>query len=305
MRIIVTGGSGFIGSHLIEELVAHGHQVFSVDVRDPLSKVKGVTHTTGDICDHETLTKTFASFKPDAVVHLAALPSIQQSIKEPHVSLRTNVAGTYSVIEAARSSGASRVVFASSAAVYGKTTEEMKGKPISESVALQPLNPYALAKKMGEEFMRMAADEKLWKSIDAVSLRFFNVYGPRKRRDSPYRTAIETFTEVWKEGKPFPIFGDGTQRRDFIFVKDVVRALRLAAERTEKFKGEIINIAYGKNFSVIDAANFIGGETHPKDFLPARPGEIKESLADTSKAKKLLGWSAEVSFKDGLQELKK
>lgn len=305
MKILVTGGSGFIGSHLIEELLAAGHEVLSMDWRDPVDPFPpGVIDFRTDLCEWEVLERDFAKAKPEAVCHLGAIPSVQKSILDPLPTMHSGVTGTYLVLEAARRHGVRRVVFASSGAVFGATGAEYAGKLLTEDLPLKPLNPYGLSKKMGEEMMRLWGSGEIWPGPDTVSLRFFNVFGPRQRRDAAYATCIERFLYQWEAGEPFTIVPDGTQRRDMVFVKDVVRAVRLAAEQTSDFQGEVINIGSGTNYSVLEIADEIGGTGHPRVFIEPRPGEVRETRADISKARRLLGWEPRVSFPEGIAILK-
>jgi UDP-glucose 4-epimerase len=304
MKILVTGGSGFIGSHLLEELTHAGHHVVSLDIRDPENRKSKIEYIRLDFCDHEKLSAVFAQHGFDAVCHLGALPSNQQSIKEPYVSLRSNVSGMFSVLEAARAHGVHRFVFASSAAVYGKTAFEKQGEPLTENDEPKPLNGYALAKTVGEKFVSLWSTDEIWKGIDGISLRFFNVFGPRQRRDSAYSTCIEKFLQAWQADEPFTIVPDGNQRRDMVYVKDVVRAIRLAAESQTRFNGAVVNIGSGRNYSILEIADIIGGSKHPRVFIDPRPGEIKISLAEISKAQKLLDWQPSISFEMGIDDIK-
>ncbi len=304
MKILVTGGSGFIGSYLLEELVTAGHTPASLDWREADSKLAGVEYTLLDFTKYDELLDVLKHLRPDVVVHLGAVPSVQTSIRTPMESMYSNVTGLYSVLEASRVAGVKRMIFASSAAVYGTTGKKYSGTPLSEDLPLDPVNPYGLQKKYGEEMMKMWA-EPLWEvNMDTVSLRFFNVFGPRQKRDSAYATAIERFLYQWRSGEALTIVPDGKQRRDMVFVKDVVRAIRLAAEAKASFKGEVINIGNGKNYSILEIADIIGGPSHKHAFIDPRPGEVRESLADVSKAKKLLGWEPRVSFAEGIKQLK-
>lgn len=291
MRILITGSSGFIGSHTVKEAQGRGHTIVPFDIAgDPRD----------DFRNFDAIQRACEKAEPDAVIHLGALPSIQQSLREPAISYETNVRGMWNVLEAARLSGARRVVFASSAAVYGITGEEYAGKPLSEDLPLQPKNPYGLAKKIGEQMVELWSRDTLWKSVDGVSLRFFNVYGPRQRRDSAYATAVERFFYQTKGKEPLTIVSPGTQRRDMVFVSDVARAVLAAAESNAAFRGAALNIGSGKNYSIQEIANIIGGTKYPRTLLPPRAGDVREVLADISRAKKLLGWSPEVSFEEGI-----
>ncbi len=302
-HVLVTGGSGFIGSHLIDELLAHGHAVTSLDIRPADHRVPGVEYVQLDFTDHPALCACFGRVRPELVCHFGAIPSVQVSIHDAHASMTANVAGTYSVLEAARRAGAGRVLLASSAAVYGRTALEHDGRALGEDLPLQPLSPYALAKKQGEEMLRLWATD-IWPSFDAVSLRFFNVFGPRQRRDAAYSTCIERFLGQWRDGQPFTIVPDGHQRRDMVFVTDVVRAVRLALEAPGRWGGQAFNIGGGRNYSILDIADLIGGPGHARTFIDPRPGEVRASLADTSRARQQLGWAPLVTFEEGIERLK-
>ncbi|TSC84172.1 MAG: UDP-glucose 4-epimerase [Parcubacteria group bacterium Gr01-1014_17] len=297
MRLLITGSSGFIGSYVAEEARARGHEVFPFDIKGS---------SRNDFRHFSAIKNACKKAKPEAVViHLGALPSVQQSIKEPEVTYETNVRGTWNVLEAARLGGARRFVFASSAAVYGTTGEEYDGKPLSEDLPLQPKNPYGLAKKIGEQMVEMWSRDTLWKNIDGVSLRFFNVFGPRQRRDSAYATAIEKFLYQVAKKEPLTVVSPGTQRRDMVFVRDVARAVLAAAEAKKPLCGVAINIGSGANYSIQEIADIIGGKKYPRVMLPPRQGDVLEVLADISRAKTLLNWSPEVSFEEGIKIIKK
>jgi UDP-glucose 4-epimerase len=300
---LVTGGSGFIGSHLIEHLLEHGHRVTSLDIRPPDHVQPGVRYLQADFTAHDELCAHLRRVEPELVCHLGAIPSVQVSIHDAHASMTANVAGTYSVLEASRRAGARRVLLASSAAVYGKTALDYDGRALSEDLPLQPASPYALAKKHGEEMLRLWTSP-IWQSIDAVSLRFFNVFGPRQRRDSAYATCIERFLAQWRAGEPLTIVPDGQQRRDMVFVADVVGAIRLALEAPAAWSGEVMNIGTGRNYSILEIADLIGGPDYPRVFIDPRPGEVRASLADATKARRLLGWTPLVTFEDGIERLK-
>jgi UDP-glucose 4-epimerase len=300
---LVTGGSGFIGSHLIEHLLEHGHRVTSLDIRPPDRVQPGVRYVQADFTAHEQLCAHLDRIKPGLVCHLGAIPSVQVSIRDAHASMTANVAGTYSVLEASRRAGVSRLLLASSAAVYGRTALDHDGSALTEDLPLQPFSPYALAKKHGEEMLRLWTSP-IWESIDAVSLRFFNVFGPRQRRDSAYATCIERFLAQWRAGEPLTIVPDGRQRRDMVFVTDVVRAIRLALEAPGAWGGEVMNIGTGRNYSILEIADLIGGAGYPRVFIEPRPGEVRASLADTSKARHRLGWAPLVPFEQGIERLK-
>lgn len=302
-HVLVTGGSGFIGSHLIEHLVQHGHRVTSLDIRKPDRVEPGVEYVQADFTEHAALCAYLERIRPELVCHLGAIPSVQVSIRDAYASMTANVAGTYSVLEASRRAGARRVLLASSAAVYGRTALEHDGAALAEGLPLQPFSPYALAKKQGEEMLRLWTTP-IWEAIDAVSLRFFNVFGPRQRRDSAYATCIERFLGQWRAGEPFTIVPDGHQRRDMVFVTDIVRAIRLALEADGAWGGDVMNVGTGRNYSILEIADLIGGPAYPRVFIEPRPGEVRSSLADATRARQRLGWEPLVTFEDGIERLK-
>jgi UDP-glucose 4-epimerase len=302
-HVLVTGGSGFIGSHLIEHLVQQGHRVTSFDIRRPDWTEGGVRYVQADFTEHEALCTEMQAMRPELVCHLGAIPSVQVSIRDAHASMTANVAGTYSVLEASRRAGARRILLASSAAVYGKTALEHDGAALTEDLPLQPFSPYALAKKHGEEMLRLWTTP-IWDPIDAVSLRFFNVFGPRQSRESAYATCIERFLAQWRADEPLTIVPDGKQRRDMVFVTDVVRAMRLALEAPAAWNGEALNIGTGRNYSILEIADLIGGPEYPRVWIDPRPGEVRSSLADVRRARQRLGWEPLVAFEEGIERLK-
>jgi len=304
-KVLITGGAGFIASHLIESLQERDCEIHSFDLVESTFKPYGVKWHEGDFREISSIENSIKEIKPDVVVHLGALPSVQTSILEPASSLDTNMRGTWNVMEASRKNGVKRVIFASSAAVYGFTGEEMAGKALSEDLPLKPKNPYGLAKKTGEEFMNMWSRKDLLEGeMDAVSLRFFNVYGERQRRDSAYATAIERFLYQWQSNEPLTIVPPGTQKRDVVYVKDLAKAIRSAVLSEKDFEGVAINIGSGKNYSIREIAEVVGGEGYPTVDIDPRPGDVKEVLADVNRAKELLDWKAETSFEEGIKLVK-
>ncbi len=303
-RVIITGGAGFIGSHTAEEFLANGYEVVIVDnlrsgSKDNLTEVADrVTFIEGDIRDKELLTKTLK--KGDIVIHLAAFVSVPESIKNPEESHDINVTGSNTLYVAANEAGASRVITASSAAIYG----EPQKVPISEDHRKMSLSPYALHKNICEDY------GKLYSTLGSMPFlfpRFFNVYGPRQSTKGGYAAVIPVFAEKIKTGEPATIEGDGTAVRDFIYVKDVARALRLAAEvELKDSKFEAFNIGAGKPITINELwqtlCKVLDKEILPV-YGPARVGDIHTSLADVSKAKSLLNFEAETSFEDGLRSL--
>lgn len=294
-KAVVVGGAGFIGSTLVDALVAEG---FEVSVVDNLSQgkkeqvhKKAVLHVF-DVNDQRRLYKVMKGAL--YVFHLAALPRVQFSIEQPFDAHVANVDGTLSVLISAQQAGVKRVIYSASSSAYG----DQPTLPLVETMRAAPKSPYGLQKYIGELYMR------LWYEVyglETVSLRYFNVYGPRLNPDGAYALVIGRFLKQRMEGKPMTITGDGRQTRDFTHVRDVVRANILAAKSTRVGKGEVFNIGAGKNISILDVAKAIGG---PVTYIPARL-EPHDTLADNSSAKKILGWKPEVTFAEGIKELKK
>lgn len=282
-KVIITGGAGFIGAHLAEEIKRLGYEVEIVDIAiDPKRDVRKL----------EALRPIFKGAK--YIFHLAALPSVSYSIEHPAETNETNLTGTLNVLIAAKETGVKRVIFSSSAAVYG----DQEQLPVKENVVLWPKSPYAIQKLASELYLKHFADIK---SLETVSLRYFNVYGEGQNAHGPYASAIPIFIEQKKGDKSLTIVDDGKQTRDFVNIKDVVTANILAMESQKVGGGESINIASGEAVSINEIAKIIGGKV---EHLPPRL-EIKNSLADISLAKKLLNWEPKVKLADGLRELLK
>ncbi len=298
MKYIVTGGAGFIGSHVVDQLVARGDEVHIVDnflsgKRERVNP-KATVHEI-DIRDFEKLGPVFKGAV--GIFHLAAQPRMQYSIKEPRLTNDINITGTLNVLLAARDAGVKRVVYSASSSAYG-TKHPM---PLREDMEALPVIPYAIQKRVGEQYCEMVSR---FYGLETVAIRYFNVYGPRQTTavDGPYATVIGIFLEQAKNGQPMTVVPDGTQRRDFTHVYDVARANLLAMESPKVGKGEIINIGTATNYSVLQVADMIGGKWK---FTDPRQGETKETLADNSKAKELLDWEPKVGFEEGMAELKK
>ena len=292
-KLIVTGGAGFIGSHLADRLVADGHEVVVVD-NLMLGKKEFVNKKAkfikADIRDAKKMVKAFAG--ADAVFHLAADPRLQVSIEKPELTHDINVNGTFNVLKCAKDAGVKKVIFTSSCAVYGDQTS----LPIAETALVSPLSPYGLHKLIGEQYARIFSS---CFGLETVCLRYFNVFGPRKLATGSYPMVIPIFLDQKKNGKKLTIVGDGEATRDYVHVSDVVEA-NIAAWKSEVKDGTAINIGSGKQTSVNAIAKIIGGET---ENLPPRPGEMRYIEADTSLAKKLLGFEAKVSLEQGIKEL--
>jgi UDP-glucose 4-epimerase len=292
--IVITGGSGFIGTHLSELLIEQGHAVRIIDIVPvPLgSKAEFVRAT---ILDPGRLQKLFAG--ADAVVHLAALIDVQASIADPASDFQVNAVGTLNVLEAARRAGVPKVAFASSAAVYGNP-EEM---PVPESHATVPLSPYGASKLSAERLVVLY--NRLY-SMQNTALRLFNVFGRGQNPASPYSGVITKFANALAEGKQPLIYGDGKQTRDFVHVDDVANAFLLAIE--SQGNESPINIGSGVETSLLELLGkmcyFSDNKMNPK-FMPEREGEIMRSVASISLAKKTLGYSPKIALGQGLKEI--
>jgi UDP-glucose 4-epimerase len=300
MRTLVTGGAGFIGSHIVEELLRDGHSVrvlddFSSGRRENLESLPGKPEVLeGDLRD-TTIVKA-AVRDVEVVFHLAAFISVPKSMADPKTCFATNVGGTVNLLEAARQAGTRKVVLSSSAAVYGKTSIF----PTTEEAALQPLSPYAVSKQVNELYASFYTQIM---GLPVIALRYFNVYGPRQRPDSDYAAVIPTFVRRLVAGEPITIYGDGKQNRDYIFVKDVVRANLLAAEA--EVAGEVFNICTGTETSLLDLLEELS-ELSPNRpqvrFDVPRPGDIYRSAGCPEKATRLLGFKAEATLTNGLRQ---
>ena len=294
-RTVVTGGAGFIGSHLVDRLLAEGHHVTVVDDfstgrphnlahhrdRADLSVVRA------DVADIDAIRPHLTGV--DWVFHLAALADIVPSMQRPLDYHRANVDGTASVLEAARAAGVGRFVYAASSSCYGIPSRY----PTPESSPIQPQYPYALTKYLGEQYVMH------WASVfrlPAVSLRFFNVYGPRARTSGAYGAVFGVFLAQKLAGKPFTVVGDGSQTRDFTFVTDVVDAIVTAAESDRT--AQVYNVGTGTAQSVNRLVELLGGEVI---YIPKRPGEPDCTLSDTTAIRRELGWQPKVSFEEGVR----
>ncbi|MDP7035543.1 MAG: SDR family oxidoreductase [Planctomycetota bacterium] len=299
-RILVTGGAGFIGSHLAERLLKDGHNVvvldnFSTGKLENLVGVKDAIHVVkGDLRDPDIVAEAVEGC--EVVFHKGALPSVPRSIEQPGDSHDANATGTLNVLNAARAAGVRRVVYASSSSAYGDTPESVK----VETLPTWPLSPYGVAKLTGEHYCRVFSHVY---GFETVSLRYFNVFGPRQDETSQYAAVIPQFISRRLSGIPPRIYGDGTQTRDFTFVENVVDA-NLAAGWSAEAVGEVINIACGQRTSLLDLVGQLDevlGESVEPIFEPARAGDIKHSLADIEKARRCLGYDPQVSLQEGLK----
>jgi len=303
MKYVVTGGAGFIGSHIVEELAARSHEVVILDdlstgTKENIASFPGrenVTFAEGSITDSPFLKKTFEG--ADGVFHEAAIASVPRSVKNPQATHAVNLTGTFNVFSAARDCGVRKVVFASSAAVYGESPE----LPKREDLPPQTLSPYAVAKLAGEYYG--AVFTKLY-GVQCTALRYFNVFGPRQDPHSPYSGVISKFIDQTLAHRPLTIFGDGTQTRDFVYVKDVVQANLLAMEGRGS-TGGIFNVALGTKINLLELADTIReitGIAVPVTFARAADGDIKDSLADITRARDVLGYAPEYTVRAGLEK---
>ncbi len=301
-KAIVTGGAGFIGSHIAGALAGRGYQVIIIDNLttgkishiESLLKSKNTEFVQGSILNLPLLRRLFAG--ADYIFHHAAIASVPRSVKNPRATHTTNVTGTLNVLLAARDSGVKKVVYASSSAVYGDTMPLVK----DEDVPTDPLSPYAVSKLAGDYYARVFQEMY---GLATVSLRYFNVYGPRQDPKSDYAAVIPEFISKVLSGKPPVIYGDGEQSRDFVFVKDVAEANILAAE--SRATG-IFNIGSSIKTTINDLALTIIELSGNKNLRPvyreARPGDILHSLADIKKAA-TFGYRPEYSLEEGLKEV--
>ncbi len=296
---LVTGGAGFIGSHLVEELAARGAQVrvlddFSTGSWENLAPcADAIAVIEGDVTDLPTVEKAVAGV--EYVLHHAAIASVERSVEDPRLVQRVNVEGTLNLLLAARDAGVRRLVFASSAAVYG----DAESLPLTEDTPSRALSPYAASKVAGEAYVRAFAASY---GLPTVILRYFNVYGPRQDPTSPYSGVISRFASALASGQPPTIFGDGRQTRDFVYVGDVVRANWMACTRAEAV-GETFNVAVGRRVSILRLAetlNTVMGLDLPPRFAPPRSGEVRHSQADVSRARRVMGFRAETPLEVGL-----
>lgn len=302
-KAVVTGGAGFIGSHLVEALVQRGFQTVVVDnlssgswTKIPYSARDKIRCVESDCLDAEVLDE--ACRGADCIFHLAAVSSVEASLRDPLASIRSGEMALLGVLESARRCGVANVVYASSAAVYGNPVK----LPLAEDHPLQPLSFYGVSKLSGEQYLRTFAE--LTRSR-ATALRFFNVYGPRQDPANPYSGVISKFIAAAEAGQSLTIFGNGGQTRDFIYVSDVVAALLAAGERRGG-RFEVFNVASGEPVSVTALAKLVGearGTTIAPVHAPAREGEIRNSVGDTSRTRSVLGLEAKVPLADGLKRM--
>lgn len=297
MRALVTGGAGFIGSHLVERLLADGHEVtvaghLAAGQRQNLAGVQGhprLQMQEADVTDHEAIRPLCEGM--EWVFHLAALADIVPSIQRPLDYYRANVDGTVVVLEAARAAGVKRFIYTASSSCYGIPDVH----PTPESAPVRPQYPYALTKWLGEQLVLHWAQVY---QFPAVSLRLFNVYGPRSRTSGAYGAVFGIFLAQKLAGQPFTVVGDGTQTRDFTYVTDVVDAMIAAA--ASEVAGETLNVGSGRTVAVNRLVELLGG---PVVHIPKRPGEPDCTFADIAKIRRLLGWEPRVGIEEGVQRV--
>jgi nucleoside-diphosphate-sugar epimerase len=299
VKALVTGGAGFIGSHLTTRLLADGFSVrvldnFATGRRENLAPViDAIELIEGDIQSYERVHTAVRGC--EYVFHQAALPSVPRSVQDPLTSNATNVIGTLNVLLASRDSDVRRVIFASSSSAYGPGPE----LPKRESQSAQPISPYAVAKLAGEGYCRSFSEVY---GLDTVALRYFNVFGPQQDPFSEYAAVIPNFITAALAARRPVVFGDGEQTRDFTFIENVVEA-NIQAMAAPEVTGEVLNVACGQRVSVNtllgEISSVLDVEIRPS-YIPARPGDIRDSLADITKARRLIGYAPRVSFTEGI-----
>jgi nucleoside-diphosphate-sugar epimerase len=296
---LVTGGAGFIGSHLAEELLRRGERVRVVDSMvtgkaSNLRQISAAEFVEGDLADALVAERAVAGM--DYVLHQAAIPSVPRSVEDPATSNRANVTATLNVLVAARQAGVKRLVYAGSSSAYGDT----ETLPKREDMPTNPLSPYALQKLVGEQYCQMFT--RLY-GFPTVTTRYFNVFGPRQDPGSPYSGVISLFARALLDGRPPSIHGDGEQTRDFTYVANVVDGVLRACEAS-KAAGEVINVATGRRISLnglVRLMNELVGVNIQPVYTGRRAGDVRDSQADISKAKAILGYTPTVSLEEGLK----
>ncbi|HEX2341383.1 MAG TPA: SDR family oxidoreductase [Vicinamibacterales bacterium] len=298
-RYLVTGGAGFIGSHLAEELTRRGASVRVVDSlitgkRRNLDHLRGVEFIEGDLADLSVAKRAVEGCA--FVLHQAAIPSVPRSVKDPITSNRANIDATLNILVATRDAGVKRVVYAGSSSAYGNT----ETLPKHEKMPTGPLSPYALQKLVGEQYMQLFTN--LY-GLETVTIRYFNVFGPRQDPSSPYSGVISLFISALAEGRQPTIYGDGEQTRDFTYVANVVDGVLRACE-APKASGEVINVATGGRISLnklFQTVRALTGSSVEPIYGPERAGDVRDSQADITKARELLGYTPTVMLEEGLK----
>lgn len=311
---LVTGGAGFIGSNIVEELLRRGERVrildnFSTGKRENIAQLQQTLAAEsnnhlqlelveGDVRSYHIVREAVDGV--DFILHQAALPSVPRSVKDPITSNEVNVVGTLNILNAAREARVRRIVYASSSSVYG----DLEVLPKTEDMLPKPLSPYAVSKLAGEKYCQVFT--RLY-GLDTVILRYFNVFGPRQDPTSQYSAVIPKFIQLIKKGESPVIYGDGSQSRDFTYVSNVVEANLLACQSgLEELSGEVFNIAFGKRVTINDLVSainkYLDARVEPR-YADPRPGDVKHSLANIGKARQLLGYEPKVDFGDGLKKV--
>lgn len=297
---LVTGGAGFIGSHLATELVRRGHRVRVVDSlitgkRRNLAHLPAVEFLEGDLAEPGVAEKAVQGI--EYVLHQAAIPSVPRSVTDPITSNRANIDASLNILVAARDAGVKRLVYAGSSSAYGDTPT----LPKREDMPTNPLSPYALQKLVAEQYCQLFT--KLY-GFETVTIRYFNVFGPRQDPGSPYSGVISLFSTALLEGRQPTIYGDGEQTRDFTYVANVVDGVLRACD-APKAAGEVINVATGGRISLnelLRTLNKIVGSNIGATYGAARAGDVRDSQADITKARALLGYAPSVELEEGLRE---
>ncbi|UCE05320.1 MAG: SDR family oxidoreductase [bacterium] len=313
---LVTGGAGFIGSNIVEELLRQGEKVrildnFSTGKRENIAQIKRTLYkenksktfekletVEGDVRSYHIVRDAVAGV--DFILHQAALPSVPRSVKDPLTTNEVNVVGTLNILNAAKEARICRIVYASSSSIYG----DLEILPKTEDMLPKPLSPYAVSKLAGEKYCQVFS----WLyDLETVVLRYFNVFGPRQDPTSQYSAVIPKFITLIKEGQAPTIYGNGEQSRDFTYVSNVVQANLLACKKgLEELSGEVFNIAYGKRVSinelVISINKLLNTKIEPH-YADPRPGDIRHSMANIGKARQFLGYEPEVDFYEGLKKI--
>ncbi len=295
-KYLVTGGAGFIGSNLVDKLIELGNEVVIIDDLSAGKKeninLKAKFYQF-DICNFDKIKPALEGV--DGVFHLAAIPRVPLSIENPVLTSRVNILGTINVFKAAIESGVKRIVFASSSSVYGS----QQNCALAESMETNPLSPYGLQKLVGEKFAKMFTELYC---AQIISLRYFNVYGPRIDFDSDYSLVLGKFLKLSSQNKPMTIYGDGEQTRAFCYIDDVVTANIKAMESSKVMGGEVINIGQEKSYSINVLAKLVGGEIQ---YLPKRTGDPLHTQADITLARNLLDWDPKTAFENGVEETRR
>ncbi len=299
MKYLVTGGAGFIGSNLVDKLIEDGHDVVCIDNESAESNLKFYWNTRAknyyiDINDFCSLSWVFSHEKPDMVFHLAAEARIQPTINEPQKACMTNFVGTCNVLQASKEFGVKRVIYSSTSSAYGLRNQP----PLKESMSKDCLTPYSVSKTAGEELCKVYYKIS---DLETVVLRYFNVYGNREPVKGHYAPVVGLFLRQKREGQPLTIVGDGQQTRDFTHIDDAVAANILSATtQNEEAFGEVFNIGTGETHSILRVAHMVGGEIK---YIEPRPGEARDTLADNSKARKILGWKPTKNLENYIKNL--